>query len=73
MAGGCTWQGVCVAGGVHGRGACMVEGCVAGGCGGGGHAWHPVNERPVRILLECILVLMFFKKRTKLFAHRQTF
>ena len=44
MAGGHAWQGV------HGRGACMV----------GGRAWQilrdMVNERAVRILLECILV-----------------
>ena len=43
-------------GGVCGRGA-----CVAGGVHGGGHAWQilrdTVNERAVRILLECILVL----------------
>ena len=55
---GCAWQGS-----VHDRGACMAEGvCVAGG-----HAWHAcpqqilrdtVNERAVRILLECILVLV---------------
>ena len=42
-----------MAGGMHGRGACMA----------GGHAWHDttrygdtVNEQAVRILLECILV-----------------
>ena len=48
-------------GGVHGRMACMV----------GGHAWHTappprqmlqdtVNERALRILLECILVIQCF-------------
>ena len=61
-------MGGCVAGGVWQRGA-----CVAGGVHGrGGHAWQgvrgthapptdtlrdTVNERAVRILLECILVL----------------
>ena len=51
MAGGCAWQGVCMA-----RGHAWQEVCVAGG----GHAWQilrdTVNERTVRILLECILV-----------------
>ena len=71
MAGGHAWW---VAGGVHGRGACVAGGaCVVGGMHGGSvhrgvhdmHAppgqilrlWHTVNERAVRILLECILVL----------------
>ena len=51
VAGGHAWRGVCVAGGMHGKGV----------------AWHArpppipilrdvVNERAVRILLECILV-----------------
>ena len=50
---GHAWQG-----GMHGRG-CMAGGhvwqgaCMAGGCGRGSDT---VNERPVRILLECILV-----------------
>ena len=69
MAGG-MWG--CVAGGMHGAGrawgACMVGGggaCMAGGvCGGGGRVWQiqrdTVNERAVRILLECILVLNNF-------------
>ena len=44
MSGGCAWQGacmvgVCVVGGMPGRGACMVQ-------------------RAVRILLECILVIV---------------
>ena len=55
------------------RGACVVppggggmHGCSRGGmhgCSGGGHAWDTmrygdtINERVVRILLECILVL----------------
>ena len=42
---GCAWQGGCV---------------VVGACMAGGHAWQilrdTVNERAVRILLECILV-----------------
>ena len=68
------WQGgmcgrgcvVCVAGGMHGGGACMV---------GGVHAMHnpptpppqalqlqyTVNERAVCILLECILVFFIFQ------------
>ena len=44
---------------MHGRG-CMVggRGYVVGACMvGGGHAWHTVNERAVRILVECILVV----------------
>ena len=73
MARGHAWQ---VGGwGVCGRGACVVGVCVAGGhawsgacmaggvCGGG-HAWQilrdTVNERAVRILLECILGLLLF-------------
>ena len=55
-------RGACVVGGMHGRGG--VGGvCGRGGwgvcdrgCVGGGRAWHTVNERAVRILLECILV-----------------
>ena len=55
----CSWGGACVValGGCAWllRGACMVA-------PGGGHAWDTtrygdtVNERAVRILLECILV-----------------
>ena len=59
---GCAWQwGACVAGGcvwqgsVHGRGACVVGACMA-------HTLpilrDAVNERAVRILLECILVII---------------
>ena len=71
MAGGMHNRGACVAGGMHGRGACVVEGMCGRGhvwekaCVAGGHAWHTgpprqilrdtVNERAVRILLECIL------------------
>ena len=70
----------CSGGGVRGcsRGACMVApGGVVCGCLGGGGACvvAPVNERMVRILLECILVLdvnshcmknyIFFKIKNK--------
>ena len=49
--GGCAWL---LWGGMHGcsRGACMV----APGGGAWFFRWDTVNERPVRILLECILV-----------------
>ena len=52
--GGHAWQGVCIAGGMHGRGACVAGGtCVAGGvcgrvcvwqgaCMAGGHVWQGV-------------------------------
>ena len=67
MVGGCAWLwgsmcgcwGACMVAGGHTwfqRGACMVVGGVHG-CGG--HAWFwgdKVNERAVRILMECILV-----------------
>ena len=69
LARGCAWWGACVAGdvcsgeGMHGRGACVVGGMH----GTGVHATHAprqilrprhmVNERAVRILLECVLVL----------------
>ena len=33
-------RGVCVAGGMHYKGACMTEACVAGGVHGRGHAWQ---------------------------------
>ena len=72
-AGGRAWQGVCVAGGMHGRGACMAGGaCVVGGMHGGGgkhgergHVWQgilqdTVNEQVVCILLKCILLLHIF-------------
>ena len=72
MAGGpCMAEG-CMVGCMHGRGACVAGGvCVAGGmCGGGVHGWggrgawqilrDTVNERAVRILLECILVESIF-------------
>ena len=49
MAGrGYAWQGVCMVGGVHGRGTCVAD----------GHEWQ--DRRPlqqaVRILVECFLV-----------------
>ena len=47
----CVARGACVAGGMHGR-----EGDMRGS---GRHAWHTVNERVVRILLECILVFCY--------------
>ena len=71
VAGGCAWQGgmcgrgACMAGGVHGRGVCAWQ--------GGVHATHAppvdtqqdtVNERAVRILLECILVLFLYSLLT---------
>ena len=57
--GGHAWQG-----GMHGFGACMAGGYVwQGGCAWQGEVCMPqqilqdtVNERAVRILLECILV-----------------
>ena len=67
---GHTWRGACMAAGMHGGGACMVRGmCGRGVHGGGGHVCHArplqilrdtVNERAVRILLECILVKHLF-------------
>ena len=64
----CVSWGACMAGGVHGRGACMAGGhawkgaCMVGGVHGRGglHGRYyelTVNERAVRILLECILVI----------------
>ena len=70
VVGGHVWlQGACmVAGGMHGcGGVCMVggmHGC--GGCawwGGCGIRWDTVNERAVRILLECILVFTSFQQQ----------
>ena len=48
--GGHAWQEGCVAGGMHGRGACVPQQIL----------WDTVNERMVRIILECILVLHIF-------------
>ena len=55
--GGCAWL---LPGGMHGCSGGSVCGC------SGGHVWDTmthrdtVNERAVRILLECILVLLLF-------------
>ena len=70
--GTCMAKGACVAkGGTCGEeGAYMVKG---GMCGERGHAWdtmrygHTINERAVRILLECILVCFFFGCFFKIF------
>ena len=41
---GHAWQGACMMGGMHGKGACMARGhawqgaCMAGGMHAGGHA-----------------------------------
>ena len=60
-------EGACMVGGMHGKGGHAWQGgaCVAGGgvCGGGRAwqiLWDTVNERAVRILLECILVTFHF-------------
>ena len=66
---GHTWQGACVAGGMRGRGHVWW-----GGMCGRGHAWQggmarmptqqiprdTANERAVRTLLKCILVIQCF-------------
>ena len=65
MAGGIHGEGVCVAGVLCGRGHAWQGGMHGRGCAWqGGHAPLPqqilrdtVNERVVRILLECILVV----------------
>ena len=62
---GCAWlQRACmVVGGVPGCwGACMVGGCAWWQEGVHGIRQDTVNERVVRILLECILVFIFFSK-----------
>ena len=64
---GHAWQGVCM------TGSCVAEGMHGsrhmhgmGVCMAGGHAWQilrdTVNERAVRIPLECILGLNFFER-----------
>ena len=64
-------QEFCPQGGMHGRGMCGRGVCGRGVCMAGGmHGMHTnqqvlrdtVNERAVRILLECILVKTFFLK-----------
>ena len=50
MARGHAWWG----GGMCDRGTCVA---VRGGLSGRGCVWHTVNDRAVRILLECILVI----------------
>ena len=53
---GHEWQGVVCGGGMHGGGGCAWQGA----CMAGDRAWQilrdTVNERAVRILLECTLV-----------------
>ena len=39
-------------------GVCAIPACLAAGLQGGVCVQHMVNERPVRILLECILVII---------------
>ena len=71
VAGGHVWPGACVAGGMHGRGvhgrghvwwgACTVGGmCGRGACVPQQILQDTVNQRAVRILLECILVSILF-------------
>ena len=75
VVGVCVWhRGACMVGGMHGRGMFMVGGMCGRGCAWQGHAWwgacvrctpqqilrDTVNERAVRILLECILVKDIF-------------
>ena len=78
---GCSW-GACV---VAPRGVCMVapRGSMCGCSGGhawllqGGHVWDmtryedTINERAVRILLECILVCYTIRKM--FFLHEVRF
>ena len=51
MEGGHVWQGACMAGGVHGKHAPPTDTTRYG---------DMVNERAVRILLECIFVYYIF-------------
>ena len=67
MAGGMHRRRACMAGGFAWQGACMAGGAWQGACMAGGTHDPPqqiprdmVNERAVRILLECTLV--FFIK-----------
>ena len=58
VAGECAWWS-CVVGGMHGRRACVM---------GGGCAWQKRRslQRMVRILLECILILVLKSPHNKL-------
>ena len=70
--GGVCGRGTCVAGGMHGGGHAWQGGMWQGACMAGGCVWQgacmadttrygdTVNERAVRILLECILFLKKF-------------
>ena len=62
MAGGMHGRGVCVAGGMHDRRCVWWVGMRGGGVCKSDTATYgdTVNERAVRILLECILVLRNF-------------
>ena len=71
LRGGHVWL---LPGGMHGCSRRSVHGCSGGGmcgCSPGGHAWDTtrygdtVNERAVRILLECILVIRIMKRTVK--------
>ena len=55
-----AWQGACMAGGMCG-GRCVWKGGMHGGMHGkGGHAWQEKQQLQwvIRILLECILVII---------------
>ena len=59
-----AWQvacmgGACMTGGMYGRGACMAGGMHGGGAGGAWQERRPL-QRPVHIILECILVISSF-------------
>ena len=64
MAGGIHGRGHSWLGGMHGRGHAWWGACMAGRL-----AWHTVNERVVRILLECILVFQVKAGVKHLFSH----
>ena len=68
--GGCTAKGGVSDKGGHGEGGCVAKGaCMVRGHAWqrGGHAWDmtrygdTINERAVRILLECILVKSYYR------------
>ena len=63
--GGHVWRGACMVTGMHGEGCAWWGACMVGArMAGGGCAWQilrdTVNERAVRILLKCILVMTMF-------------